>query len=180
MWFLRTGTSVHGSKDVISSKWRYMIFNAPQSALAPTAFSLQNDDRDDGDIDQGGGSQFRKAFQEILEDPETYQKREDAIPTNEYIDNLKHCTAASGFLTNTFLVFDPVCSDLVVESVYFYDNMRFLAFEVKFSVPGKTYAKGYQGYTWVRLDQLVYYFYEPRMKNELGMDKIWEAAQESK
>ncbi|KAF7907132.1 uncharacterized protein EAF01_004719 [Botrytis porri] len=59
----------NGSKDIISSKWRYMTFNAPQSALTHTQFSLQNDDRDEGDSDQDDGSQFRKAFQEILEDP---------------------------------------------------------------------------------------------------------------
>ncbi|CAD6439911.1 ea30048a-8284-457a-aae8-770c2968d441 [Sclerotinia trifoliorum] len=125
---------------------------------------------------------FRNAFWEILEDPETYQKRKDVVPTDEYTGNFKNGIADSGFLTNTFLVFDPVCIDLVVESVYFYDNMRVLAFEAEFPVPGRTYKEGYQGYTWVRLDQLVYYFYNLRLNkaDELGMDKIWEAAQKSR
>ncbi|TGO86464.1 hypothetical protein BPOR_0301g00060 [Botrytis porri] len=75
-----------------------------------------------------------------------------------------------------------VCIDLVVESRYFYDNMRALAFGAEFPVPGRTHAKGYQGYTWVRLDQLVYYFFGLRLtkKDEIEMGKILEIAQKSR
>ena len=48
-------------------------------------------------------------------------------------------------------------------------------------MPGREYKEGYQGFTWVRLDQLVYNFYELRLMkaDEVGMDKIWKAAQTS-
>ncbi|KAF7958005.1 hypothetical protein EAE96_003572 [Botrytis aclada] len=177
--FFEHALRFNGSKDIINAKWRYMTFNAPSTAFAHTAISMQNEDHSSGNADEDAGFQLRKAFGEILEDTEKYQRREDVIPTNEYTGDLEDGIAGSGFLTNTFLVFDPVCIDLVVESGYFYDNMRVLAFEAEFPVPGRIYLEGYQGYTWVRLDQLVYFFYELRMKYELGMDKMWEAAQKS-
>ncbi|KAF7954895.1 uncharacterized protein EAE97_000154 [Botrytis byssoidea] len=172
-------TSVQWLKRYHQRQVEYMTFNAPATAFAHTATSMQTEDRSGGITFQDVGSQFRNAFREILEDPEKYQRREDVTSTTEYTGDLEDGIAGSGFLTNTFLVFDPVCIDLVVESGYFYDNMRVLAFEAEFPVPGRTYVEGYQGYTWVRLDQLVYYFYELRIKNELGMDKIWEAAKKS-
>ncbi|KAF7907131.1 uncharacterized protein EAF01_004718 [Botrytis porri] len=60
--------------------------------------------------------------------------------------------------------------------------MRALAFGAEFPVPGRTHAKGYQGYTWVRLDQLVYYFFGLRLtkKDEIEMGKILEIAQKSR
>ncbi|KAF7905591.1 uncharacterized protein EAF01_006112 [Botrytis porri] len=60
--------------------------------------------------------------------------------------------------------------------------MRIRAFEADYPVPGKTYAEGYQGYTWVRLDQLVYNFYKLRSikADKVGMDEIWQAAQQSR
>ncbi|TGO14339.1 hypothetical protein BTUL_0054g00070 [Botrytis tulipae] len=177
--FFEHALRFNGSKDIINAKWKYMTFNAPATAFAHTATSMQIEDHSGGTTFQDVGSQFRNAFREILEDPAKYQRREDVTSTTEYTGDLEDGIAGSGFLTNTFLVFDPVCIDLVVESGYFYDNMRVLAFEAEFPVPGRTYVEGYQGYTWVRLDQLVYYFYELRMKNELGMDKIWEAAKKS-
>ncbi|KAF7916853.1 hypothetical protein EAE99_009478 [Botrytis elliptica] len=177
--FFEHALRFNGSKDIINAKWKYMTFNAPATAFAHTATSMQTEGHSGGITFQDVGSQFRNAFREILEDPEKYQRREDIISTTEYTGDLEDGIAGSGFLTNTFLVFDPVCIDLVVESGYFYDNMRVLAFEAEFPVPGRTCVEGYQGYTWVRLDQLVYYFYELRMKNELGIDKIWEAAQKS-
>ncbi|KAF7868879.1 uncharacterized protein EAF02_009615 [Botrytis sinoallii] len=164
--FFEHALRFNGSKDIINAKWKYMTFNAPATAFAHTATSMQTEDHSGGITFQDVGSQ------EILEDPEKYQRREDIISTTEYTGDLEDGIAGSGFLTNTFLVFDPVCIDLVVESGYFYDNMRVLAFEAEFPVPGRTYVEGYQ-------DQLVYYFYELRMKNEPGMDKIWEAAQKS-
>ncbi|KAB8300162.1 hypothetical protein EYC80_000389 [Monilinia laxa] len=137
----------NGSIDIINGKWRCMNFNAPITAHLSTAISLQNEDGDNEIGDQGVGSMFRNPFYEISEDPEKYQRREDVATTDEYTGNLKNSIPASGFLTNTFLIFDPVCIDLVAESGYFYDNIPVLAFEAKFPIPGKTYAKGYQGYT---------------------------------
>ncbi|KAF7927657.1 uncharacterized protein EAE98_006039 [Botrytis deweyae] len=177
--FFEHALRFNGSKDIINAKWKYMTFNAPATAFAHTPTSMQTEGHSGGITFRNVGSQFRNAFREVLEDPEKYQRREDIISTTEYTGDLEDGIAGSGFLTNTFLVFDPVCIDLVVESGYFYDNMRVLAFEAEFPVPGRTYVEGYQGYTWVRLDQLVCYFYELRMKNELGIDKIWEAAQKS-
>ncbi|TGO40654.1 hypothetical protein BHYA_0033g00070 [Botrytis hyacinthi] len=170
--FFEHALRFNGSKDIINAKWK-------STAFAHNATSVQIEDHSGGITFQDAGSQFRDAFREILEDPEKYRRREDIASTTEYIGDLEDGIAGSGFLTNTFLVFDPVFVDLVVESGYFYDNMRALASEAEFPVSGRTYVEGYQGYTWVRLDHLLYYFYELRLKNELGMDKIWEAAKKS-
>ncbi|TGO47397.1 hypothetical protein BOTNAR_0527g00020 [Botryotinia narcissicola] len=177
--FFEHALRFNGSKDIFNVKWKYMTFNAPATAFAHTATSMKIEDQSGATTFQDVGSQFRNVFKETLEDPEIYQRREDVTSTTEYTGDLEDGIAGSGFLTNTFLLFDPVCIDLVVESGYFYDNMRVLAFEAEFPVPGRTYVEGYQGYTCVRLDQLVYYFYVLRMKNELGMDKIWKAAKKS-
>jgi len=62
-----------------------------------------------------------------------------------------------------------------------YDNMRILAVEADFSAPGREYVDGYRGYTWVRVQQLADEFFEMRWaRPKVGMDKVWEAAQQSK
>ncbi|TGO91151.1 hypothetical protein BPOR_0037g00140 [Botrytis porri] len=48
--------------------------------------------------------------------------------------------------------------------------MRIRAFEADYPVPGKTYAEGYQGYTWLRSIKA----------DKVGMDEIWQAAQQSR
>jgi hypothetical protein len=83
------------------------------------------------------------------------------------------------FLTDTFLGFAPV--SIASGFGRYYDDMRVLAFEVDFPVERRKCAEEYQGFTWVRLDQLVFNFYELRlMLPEIGMDDIWKAAQKSR
>ncbi|APA07874.1 hypothetical protein sscle_03g026440 [Sclerotinia sclerotiorum 1980 UF-70] len=100
--FFEHALRFNGSKDIINGKWRYMTFNAPDTAFAPPATSLQDKESNGGSAGQDTGALFPKAFQEILENPETYQRREDVVPTDEYIGNLENGIADSGFLTNTF------------------------------------------------------------------------------
>lgn len=175
--FFRQALSYNGSRDIINQKWKKIPFNLPNTAFAPTSAAVSYQD----------GTIFRKAFQEILRDPQEYQKAEDVTPVNTCTHQYKDGISASGVLTNTFLVIDPVCIDSVIPAdglqyTIRWDNMRILAFEADFPVEGRTYAEGYQGFTWVRMDQLIYNFYELRLMkaNEIGMDEIWKAAQKSR
>jgi hypothetical protein len=77
-----------------------------------------------------------------LKDPQKYQEREDITPTDTNTGHLKNGIAKSGILTNTFLLIDPICVDSVVDTglqaeTEFYENMRVLAFEADFPVPGR-------------------------------------------
>lgn len=58
--------------------------------------------------------------------------------------------------------------------------MRILALDAEFPAWDNKYADGYQGFSCVRLDQLIYNFYELRLlkADEIGMD--WKAAQVSR
>lgn len=111
------------------------------------------------------GATFRRAFQDILKHPR-------ACGHSKSINE-------AGILTNTFLVYDPVCITSAHGSLC--EDMRILAFEADYPVAGRTYFEGYAGYTWVRLDALVFRFYETRLMHpEIGMDEIWKAAQGSR
>jgi len=178
--FFRHALMYNGSKDIINTKWGWLHYNAPNTVLAPTTNLVSGNDYPNGAI-------LRKAFHDILRDPQEYQKREDVTPTITYTGHFKDGIAKAGFLTNTFLLIDPICVESIVENglqpaSVFWDNMRVLAFEADFPVPGREYEEGYQGFTWVRLDQLIYNFYELRLMkaDEVGMDKIWKAAQKSR
>jgi hypothetical protein len=77
-----------------------------------------------------------------LKDPQKYQEREDVTPMSTNTGHLKNGIAKSGILTNTFLLIDPICVDSVVDTglqaeTEFYENMRVLAFEADFPVPGR-------------------------------------------
>ena len=180
--FFRHALTYNGSKDIINTKWGWWHYNAPNTVLAPTTNLISDNNYPDGAL-------LRKAFQEILRDPQEYQKREDVTPTITYSGHFKDGIAKAGFLTNTFLLIDPICvestvrdGDEVPPALVPWDDMRALAFEADFPVPGREYEEGYQGYTWVRMDQLIYNFYELRLMkaDEVGMDKIWKAAQKSR
>lgn len=178
--FFRHALMYNGSKDIINTKWGWFHYNAPKTVLAPATNSVKDNDYPNGAI-------LRKAFQEILRDPQEYQKRPDVTPAITYTGHFKDGIAKAGFLTNTFLLIDPTCVDSILgdrvrPGSVSWDNMRVLAFEADFPVPCRQYEEGYPGFTWVRLDQLIYNFYELRsMKaEEVGMDKIWKAAQQSR
>ncbi|KAK0122592.1 hypothetical protein ONS96_009633 [Cadophora gregata f. sp. sojae] len=62
-----------------------------------------------------------------------------------------------------------------------YDDMHILAFEADYPITSRKYIDGYEGFSWIRLDQLAYNFYELRLKaDKIGMDQIWKAAQISR
>ncbi|KAH7310300.1 hypothetical protein BKA65DRAFT_165403 [Rhexocercosporidium sp. MPI-PUGE-AT-0058] len=177
--FFRDALNYNGSKDIIDTKWQRLSFNAPETGFAPPA-----DEHPMKDLSNyQGGTVLRKAFHEIMADPQEYQKRED-VSTPCWGETVRQDIniAESGFLTNTFLVIDPVCIELVLSRRPWYDELRVLAFEADFPVKGREYVEGYQGFTWVRLDQLVYNFYELRLlrAEEIKMDQIWKVAQESR
>jgi hypothetical protein len=120
-------------------------------------------------------SELRKAFRSLLDRDEAYSGPPGPDPRSpaEILQKRR------GFLTNTFLVINKTCIDSVLDQP-FLDDMRILAFEADFPQPNRTYIEGYQGWTWVRFEQLVYRFYGACLNENLGMDEIWKAAQGSK
>ncbi|KAG4433948.1 hypothetical protein IFR05_010561 [Cadophora sp. M221] len=172
--FFRHALMYNGSAEIIDKKWRLLYIDALKSALA---LGLVTDNYQ-------GATGFREAFREILTDPQGYQNKDDVTFRRPYAYSLKNGVATSGLLTNFFLVTDRTCMNSTLTDAHFplYDDMRILAFEANYPVPGRQYIEGYKGFTWVRLDQLVYNFCELRsMKAEkIGMDEIWKAGQESK
>ncbi|KAF7885254.1 hypothetical protein EAF00_011072 [Botryotinia globosa] len=185
--FVSVALSYNGSRDIIDVKWRMIPFNAPGPAEVPHAPSVGTAPDVSENSIQKEGLVLRNAFREILQDPLQYEQRSDVAPITlldkpRQFDNFKDGLATSGILTNTFLVFDRICMASVLESGRSIESMQIRAFEADYPVPGKIYAEGYQGYTWVRLDQLVYNFYELRLNkaDKVGMDEIWQAAQRSR
>ncbi|KAK0104337.1 hypothetical protein ONS96_005422 [Cadophora gregata f. sp. sojae] len=173
---------------IIDEKWQLLSFNAPINCFAPsTNGSPDNEDNvsTDDETNYQRAAALRKAFKSIVDDPDEYQESDGVHPPycgKTFTGNMKNGIAGSGLLTNTFLVIDPPCIDLVLSQSPFYDDLRVLVIEADFPVKGHEYVEGYEGFTWVRLDQLVYNFYELRMvrNGSTGMDEIWEAAQRSR
>ena len=128
------------------------------------------------------GVVLRRAFQDILEDPQKYQSAQ-RVPAWG-IEDLESGIAELGILTNTFLVVDTTCIESVMPNCVdpLYEDMRILAFESTFPGPSRKPSDGYQGFSWVRVDQLVYHLYELRLMKagETGIDDIWQAAQISR
>ena len=186
--FFDDALKFNGSKDIIGEKWQLLSFNAPVSGFAPLT-NRSPDDEDNVPTSDATNYQratvLREAFKSIMADPDEYQESDGVqVPYwgKTFTRNVKDGVAGSGLLTNTFLVIDPVCIDLVLSQSPFYDDLRVLAFEADFPIEGHEYVEGYQGFTWVRLDQLVYNFYELRIaRTEVaGMQGIWEASQRSR
>ncbi|KAK0102682.1 hypothetical protein ONS95_006284 [Cadophora gregata] len=158
--------------------------------LLPGCVKVQRPDNEDNvstddETNYQRAAALRKAFKSIVDDPDEYQESDGVHPPycgKTFTGNMKNGIAGSGLLTNTFLVIDPPCIDLVLSQSPFYDDLRVLVIEADFPVKGHEYVEGYEGFTWVRLDQLVYNFYELRMvrNGSTGMDEIWEAAQRSR
>ena len=171
----------NGSKDIIDRKWTLLPFNGPKTAFAPVA-TLVGETAANRETDYQCGAILREAFQEILKNPQAYERAACITSLNPPFHQFKDGITGSGLLTNTFLVIDPVCIDYVLEKGRWYDDRRILAFEADFPAPGREYIEGYQGFTWVRLDQLVYNFYELRLlkADEVGIDEMWKAAQDTR
>ncbi|KAL2059908.1 hypothetical protein VTL71DRAFT_10063 [Oculimacula yallundae] len=182
---LQVARRYNGSKDLVDTRWELLHFYAPDGAIVPP--------KEGGGVgeDIHDGILLRGAFQDILADAQKYQNAghmpfwEDEMDSNV---SEGESIAESGILTNTFLVIDSTCIRSVVPypdeldlAHANYDDMRILAYEAEFPVPDREYVDGYQGFSWIRLDQLVYNFYELRLTrpDEVGMDEIWKAAQGS-
>ncbi|KAH9213103.1 hypothetical protein DL95DRAFT_447254 [Leptodontidium sp. 2 PMI_412] len=166
--FFRTALMFNGSADIISRKWMMLPFNSPKAAIAS----------------EGSGEVFRRAFKDILNDAQAYQNTDDVNSLGTRTEYFNDGVSGLGLLTNTFLVIDLECvgSVIVRDRSPLFDEMRIRAYEADFPVLGRKYEEGYEGFTWVRLDQLVYNFYELRLMNssDLGMDKIWKMSQGSR
>lgn len=186
--FFEDALKFSGAKGIIGEKWQLLSFNAPVTGFAPLT-NGSPDGEDNAHTSDATNYQrataLRVAFKSIMADPDEYQESHGVhLPYwgKTFTRNMKDGIAGSGLLTNTFLVIDPVCIDLVLSQSPFYDDLRVLAFEADFPVEGHEYVEGYQGFTWVRLDQLVYNFYELRMARTgaTRMEEIWEASQGSR
>jgi hypothetical protein len=86
-----------------------------------------------------------------------------------------------GVRTDVFLVVNKACVDSVLDNC-FLDNMCVLAYEANFPQADRSsYPDGYEGWTWVRLEQLVYRFYAAAFtRDDVKMHDIWRAAQASR
>ena len=103
-------------------KWKLVPFTAPNTAFAPTT-SLATDNVISNETEYQDGTILRKAFQEILQGLQEYEKAEDITPSDIYTQYLKEGIRGSGLLTNTFLVIDPGFIDSVLEDGKWYDDI---------------------------------------------------------
>ncbi|OIW32639.1 hypothetical protein CONLIGDRAFT_275513 [Coniochaeta ligniaria NRRL 30616] len=90
-----------------------------------------------------------------------------------------------GVRTDVFLVVNKECIDSVVDN-NFLDDMRVPVYEADFpqaddGSSSSYHPDGYEGWMWVRLEQLVYRFYANAFtRDDVEMRDIWRAAQASR
>ncbi|KUJ19025.1 uncharacterized protein LY89DRAFT_510913 [Mollisia scopiformis] len=161
--FTQTMLNNGARSKLLNKTWKISFINAPSTVSASLEPNADN-------------SELRDAFRTLLDPNKEYNAPQGPDPRSPH-DILQK---RKGYLSNTFLVINKTCIDSVLASPGYSDDMRILAFEADFPQPGRTYVEGYQGWTWVRLEQLVDAFYGARMDEELGMDEIWKAAERSK
>lgn len=90
----------------------------------------------------------------------------------------QHSEWEHGVRTDVFLVVNKECIDSVLLGHNLLDDMRIAAYEAVFT---PSYDDGYEGWTWVRLQQLVYRFYGAACTREdITMHDVWRAARVSK
>ncbi len=77
-----------------------------------------------------------------------------------------------------FLVVNKECIDSVLHGDDYLDDIRIAAFQADFTPADRaSYADGYEGWTWVRLEQLVYRLYGAACtRDDIEMHDIWRAA----
>lgn len=167
---LRAAMANNGAKaTALARRWRLHFFDAPLRPSTANDTSTSNTtttdlssspDEPDGDYH----SNLRRAFRAVIESPEWFT-----------ILEWDH-----GVRTDIFLVVDKEC----IESVLGWrlDDMRIRAYEANFSQADRSsYADGYEGWTWVRLEQLVYRFYGAACtRDDVSLHDIWKAAQASR
>lgn len=161
-----------GAQDVLGSRWLLQIVDEPVD-MASSSSSAAVRAKDPPSI-LSSHAAFRHTFHSL-------RSQGNALKP--------------GLLTNTFLLIDPTCIDSVLHPSGWLDDMRVLALEADYPEPGKTYADGYEGYTWVRLQHVPFDFYEMRYLHgdddddddadgdgggERGMQRLWRAAQGSR
>lgn len=162
-FFFQTMMNNGARRNLLNQTWALLMFNAPSTAIISTEPNADN-------------SELRNAFRDLMDGDKEYHAPPGPDP-RKLEEILKD---HRGFLTETFLVVNKTCVDSVLTRPGYLDDMRILAFEADFPQPNREYIEGYQGWTWVRLEQLVDNFYGARMNENPGMDAIWKAAQESK
>lgn len=148
-----------GAQDVIGSRWTLQIVDKPIEAASSSTAAAE-----DAETRPSDHALFRHAFNSL----------------RSQVNALK-----PGLLTNTFLLVDSTCIDSVLHPSGWLENMRVLALEADYPNPEKTYADGYEGYAWIRLQHVPFNFYEMRYLHsddggERDMQKLWRAAQRSR
>jgi hypothetical protein len=144
-------------RNILSQTWKMQNFNAPADVYVCTEKNVDN-------------SALRKAFHDLTTRPEDFQEN-TPFGTRSPAERPHNHT---GYLRNTFLVINPVC----VESVLHcprrprVDDMRMLAFDANYPEKGCVYEQGYEGWKWVRMEQLVGEFYAEQGSEEKGMDGL--------
>jgi hypothetical protein len=158
---LRHAMANNGAKaTTLARRWRLHFFDVPLRPSTANDTATSSPDEPEGDYH----STLRSAFRAVLESPEWFN-----------ILEWDH-----GLSTDMFLVIDKECINSVLG--YFLDDMRIRAYEANFPQADRSsYPDGYEGWTWVRLEQLVYRFYGAACtRDDVKMHDIWRAAQASR
>jgi hypothetical protein len=152
---LRPAMTNNGARaKAIALKWRLHFFDAPYRPSTTTTAAGPSSSPDEPDYHTA----LRSAFHAVLDSAEC--------------KNMLHWD--QGVRTDMFLVVNKECIDSLLGR--YLDDMRIMAYEA--TLPP---ADGYDGRTWVRLEQLVYRFYGAACtSDDVKMHDIWRAAQVSK
>lgn len=166
-FFLNTMQHNGCYRHLLDQSWKLFTFNAPLTASSSLSLGASAEH-----------AELLQAFQALAAGGHDYHGPPGPDPRAPPVV----LGESRGFLTNTFLVIDPTCINSVIRNNFggFVDDMRILAFEAAYPEPGRTYEAGYEGWMWVRLEQLVDGFYEARMNDSPRMDVLWKAAQGSR
>jgi hypothetical protein len=147
----------------LSRRFRLFFFDAPRRPSTANTTATATGPSSSLDEPEGGDdATLRSAFRALLDSAEGTTTR-----------NILYFN--KGVRTDVFLVVNKECVESVLDSS-FLDDMRVLAYEANFPQ-----ADGYEGCTWVRLEQLVYRFYAAAFtRDDVKMHDIWRAAQASR
>lgn len=149
----------------LARRWRLYFLDAPRLPSTANTTATATGSSSSADEPEGGyHGTLRNAFRAFLD-------------SAEWINILQW---DQGVCTDVFLVVDKECIDSV--KGIFLDDMRIRAYEANFTQADRSsYADGYEGWTWVRLEQLVYRFYGAAcMRDGIKLHDIWKAAQASR
>jgi hypothetical protein len=147
--------------SAIAPRWRLHFFAAPRPVSTADNSTTTTDSSFSADEKMGDyGTTLRNAFRTVLDSAEW----------------LNISQFDQGLRTDVFLVVNKECINSVLGR--YLDDMRIAAYEANFTPADRSsYADGYEGWTWVRLEQLVYRFYGVAYaRDDVRMYDIWRAA----